>query len=59
MEIVISRRDMLLLNPNERYTVPDEIGQQLIDRGSAENITKVLEEMVEPEPEHKKKKGTK
>ena len=44
MEIVIIKRDMVILSPNERYTVPDEIGAQLVDRGSAEDITKVAEE---------------
>jgi hypothetical protein len=57
MEIVIKKRDMILLAPNERYTVPDEIGQKLIDRGSAEDITKVAEEMKESE--HKKEKKEK
>jgi hypothetical protein len=52
MDIVIQRRDMILVSPNEQYTVPDGIGQQLVDRGTAEDITKVVSEM-------KTKKGAK
>jgi hypothetical protein len=52
MEIVIQRADMILVSPNEQYTVPDGIGRQLVDRGTAQDITKVISEM-------KTKRGTK
>lgn len=52
MDIVIKMRDMIALSPNERYTVPDEIGQQLIDRGKAEEIKP---ELVEQEKKHAKR----
>lgn len=38
MEIVIRRRELLALAPNQRWDFPEEIAQQLIDRGSAEAI---------------------
>ena len=37
-DIVIKGRDMLLLSPNERYQMPDNIADQLIRRGKAEEI---------------------
>ena len=51
-DIVITGREMLLLSPNERYKVPDNIADQLIARGKAE--------LIEPdiiEQEKKSKKG--
>jgi hypothetical protein len=38
MDIVMRRQEMLLLAPNTRWTLPNEVGQQLIDRGAAEEI---------------------
>jgi len=38
MEIVIRRRELLALAPNQRWDFPEEIAQQLIDRGCAEAI---------------------
>jgi hypothetical protein len=37
-DVVIKRREMLLLSPNERYSVPDNIATQMITRGVAEEI---------------------
>ena len=37
-DIVIKAREMLLLSPNERYSMPDNIADQLIKRGKAEEI---------------------
>jgi hypothetical protein len=45
MDIVVIKRDQILLSPNEQYSVPDGIGQQLVDRGTAEDISKVVAEM--------------
>ena len=37
-DIVITGREMLMLSPNERYSMPDNIADQLIARGKAELI---------------------
>ena len=42
---------MLILSPNERYVMPDNIADQLIARGKAEEIK---QDIVDQE---KKKKG--
>ena len=55
MDIVVIKRDQILLSPNEQYTVPDEIGKQLVDRGTAEDITNVVSEMKEAESKPKRK----
>ncbi len=51
-DIVIKGREMLILSPNERYSMPDNIADQLIARGKAEEIEPVIIEQ-----EKKTKKG--
>jgi len=55
-DIVIKGREMLLLSPNERYKVPDNIADQLIARGKAEEIKPDIVEQIKAE-EKKPKKG--
>jgi len=37
-DIVITGREMLMLSPNERYSMPDNIADQLIARGKGSLI---------------------
>lgn len=46
-DIVIKGREMLILSPNERYSVPDDIADQLIARGKAEEIKPDIIEQAE------------
>jgi precorrin-6B methylase 1 len=41
-DIVITGREMLMLSPNERYQMPDNIADQLIARGKAELISDAI-----------------
>ena len=52
-DIVIKGREMLILSPNERYSMPDGIADQLIARGKAEEIKP---DVVEAEKKSKKGK---
>jgi len=58
-DIVIKGREMVIVSPNERYSMPDGIADQLILRGKAEEIKPdiVTQELIEPEK--KSKKGSK
>jgi hypothetical protein len=53
MDVVIKGREMLVLSPNERYTMPDNIALQLIKRGKAEEIKP---DIIEQEKKTKKGK---
>lgn len=44
MKIVITNRDMVIVTPGEEYDLPDEIAQQLIERGHAEPKGKAKKE---------------
>jgi precorrin-6B methylase 1 len=55
-DIVITGREMLMLSPNERYSMPDNIADQLIARGKAEEIKPDIVEQIKAE-EKKPKKG--
>jgi hypothetical protein len=37
-DVVIKAREMIVVNPNERYSMPDEIATILVSRGKAEII---------------------
>jgi len=50
-DVVIKRREMLVLLPNQRYSLPDEQADKAIDRGVAE--------LIEPDIVVKEKKGKK
>ena len=52
MEIVMRRQEMLLLTPNTRWTLPDDVALQLIERGAAEEIK---QDVIEQEEKAKKK----
>ena len=52
-DIVITGREMLMLSPNERYSMPDNIADQLIARGKAELIKP---DIIEPEKKSKRGK---
>ena len=53
-DIVIKAREMMVVSPNERYSMPDHIADQLIARGKAELIPQDIIEQEKP-----RKKGTK
>jgi hypothetical protein len=48
MKLVITHRDLVIVSPGEEYDFPDEIAQQLIERGHADT-----------KPEPKKKEAAK
>lgn len=48
-DIVIKGQEMLKLSPNERYSMPDNIADQLIRRGKAEEIKPDVVEQVKAE----------
>lgn len=52
-DVVIKAREMIIVNPNERYSMPDEIADIIVSRGKAE--------LIEPEivKQEKAKKGGK
>ncbi len=60
-DIVIKGRDWLLLSPNERYSMPDNIADQLIRRGKAEEIKPdiLAQEPLPDRVEKPKKKSSK
>lgn len=60
-DIVIKGRDWLLLSPNERYCMPDNIADQLIRRGKAEEIKAdvLAHEQLPDRVEKPKKKSSK
>ena len=51
-DIVVKAREMIVIAPNERYSVPDEIADILVARGKAEIISHDIIAQ-----EKKKKKG--
>jgi hypothetical protein len=54
-DVVIKGREMVVVSPNERYQMPDNIADQLIARGKAEEIKM---DILEQETKSKKpKKG--
>jgi len=57
-DIVIKGREMVIVSPNERYSMPDGIAEQLILRGKAELIQPDIV-AHEIESEKKTKKGSK
>jgi hypothetical protein len=60
VDIVIKLREMIIVSPNERYTVPDEIGRQLVARGKAEEIKPdIIEQEIKPNIVEQEKKVTK
>jgi hypothetical protein len=52
-DVVITGHEMLRLSPNERYSMPDNIADQLIARGKAEEIKP---DIIEQEKKSKKGK---
>jgi len=54
MDIVMRRRELLSLQPNERWSFPDAVAQQLIDRGAAEAIP---QDIIAQEGKAKKSKA--
>jgi len=58
-DIVIKGREMLTLSPNERYSMPDNIADQLIRRGKAEEIKVDVIEQVRAEEIKEKRKYSK
>lgn len=43
-DVVIKAREMIVVNPNERYSMPDEIADILVSRGRAELIAPMKQE---------------
>ena len=58
-DIVIKGQEMLKLSPNERYSMPDNIADQLIRRGKAEEIKPDVVEQVKAEEIKEKRKYSK
>lgn len=58
-DIVIKGREMLVLSPNERYVMPDNIADQLIRRGKAEEIKPDVVEQIKAEEVKEKRKYVK
>jgi len=58
-DIVIKGQEMLKLTPSERYSVPDNIADQLIRRGKAEEIKADVIEQVKAEEVKEKRKYSK
>jgi len=44
-DVVIKGREMVIVSPNERYSMPDNIADQLIKRGKAEEIAKDITDL--------------
>ena len=58
-DIVIKGQEMLKLSPNERYSMPDNIADQLIRRGKAEEIKSDVVEQIKAEEVKEKRKYSK
>lgn len=58
-DIVITGREMLVLSPNEKYAMPDNIADQLIRRGKAEEIKPDVVEQIKAEDIKEKRKYVK
>ena len=59
-DVIIRKREWLVVSPGERYSVPDNIAEQLLRKGSAETVApEAIEQMpdrVEPPKRQKKTK---
>jgi hypothetical protein len=58
-DIVIRGQEMLKLSPNERYSMPDNIADQLIRRGKAVEIKPDIIEQIKADEVKEKRKYSK